>query len=38
MLKNQACDEMVQLDSDHSPFLSCPELLAKVLNSARKAS
>lgn len=38
MLKNQACGEMVQLDSDHSPFLSCPELLAKVLNSARKAS
>lgn len=34
MLKGQACNEMVQLDSDHSPFYSCPEVLAAVLHSA----
>ena len=33
MMKQQACDEMVQLDADHSPFLSSPELLASVLHS-----
>lgn len=34
MLKGQACNEMVQLDCDHSPFYSCPEVLAAVLHSA----
>lgn len=33
MLKLQACDEMLQLDADHSPFLSCPETLAAILHS-----
>ena len=33
MMKQQACNEMVQLDADHSPFLSCPEVLASVLHS-----
>jgi len=33
MLKKQACDEMVQLNSDHSPFVSCPELLGSILCS-----
>jgi pimeloyl-ACP methyl ester carboxylesterase len=33
MLKLQACDELIQLDADHSPFLSCPETLAAVLHS-----
>lgn len=33
MLTRQRCDEMIQLDADHSPFLSCPETLAAVLHS-----
>ena len=33
MIKQQHCDEMIQLDADHSPFLSCPEQLAAVLHS-----
>ena len=33
MLKKQACHEMVQLDSDHSPFVSCPDLLGSILCS-----
>ena len=33
MLKKQPCDEMIQLDADHSPFLSCPDTLAQVLHS-----
>lgn len=33
MLTRQSCEEMVQLDADHSPFLSCPETLAAVLHS-----
>lgn len=33
MLSRQPCDEMIQLDADHSPFLSCPEELARVLHS-----
>jgi pimeloyl-ACP methyl ester carboxylesterase len=37
MMKQQACKEMVQLDTDHSPFLSCPETLAAVLHSASLA-
>ncbi len=34
MIKQQHCDEMIQLDADHSPFLSCPEQLASVLHSS----
>jgi len=37
MMKQQSCKEMVQLDADHSPFLSCPETLAAVLHSASLA-
>ena len=37
MLKQQPCNEMVQLDTDHSPFLSCPDTLASVLHSASLA-
>ena len=33
MLKRQPCDEMIQLDADHSPFLSCPDTLAQILHS-----
>lgn len=33
MLIRQACDEMIQLDADHSPFYSCPDTLAAVLHS-----
>jgi len=33
MLTRQACDEMIQLDADHSPFYSCPDTLAAVLHS-----
>ena len=33
MLTRQPCDEMIQLDTDHSPFLSCPQTLAAVLHS-----
>jgi pimeloyl-ACP methyl ester carboxylesterase len=33
MMKQQACDEMIQLDADHSPFLTSPELLASILHS-----
>lgn len=32
MLSRQPCTEMIQLDADHSPFLSCPETLAAVLH------
>lgn len=31
MLTRQPCDELLQLDADHSPFLSCPEQLAALL-------
>ena len=37
MLKQQPCNEMVQLDTDHSPFLSCPDTLASVPHSASLA-
>jgi len=37
MLTRQRCDEMVQLDADHSPFLSCAETLAAVLHSVSLA-
>lgn len=33
MLKRQPCNEMIQLDADHSPFLSCPQTLSAVLHS-----
>lgn len=33
MLKRQPCGEMIQLDADHSPFLSCPDTLASILHS-----
>jgi pimeloyl-ACP methyl ester carboxylesterase len=32
MMNRQRCDEMVQLDADHSPFLSCPKTLAAALH------
>jgi pimeloyl-ACP methyl ester carboxylesterase len=31
MLTRQPCDELLQLDADHSPFHSCPEQLAALL-------
>lgn len=31
MLIRQPCDELLQLDADHSPFHSCPEQLAALL-------
>jgi pimeloyl-ACP methyl ester carboxylesterase len=31
MLTRQACDELLQLDADHSPFYSSPEQLAALL-------
>jgi pimeloyl-ACP methyl ester carboxylesterase len=31
MLTRQPCDELLQLDTDHSPFHSCPEQLAALL-------
>ena len=34
MIKQQHCDEMIQLDADHSPFLSCTQQLASVLHSS----
>ncbi len=34
MIKQQLCDEMIQLDADHSPFLSCAQQLASVLHSS----
>ncbi len=34
MIRQQPCDEMIQLDADHSPFLCCPEQLASVLHSS----
>lgn len=34
MIKQQHCDEMIQLDADHSPFLSCAQQLASVLHSS----
>jgi hypothetical protein len=37
MIRQQPCDEMIQLDADHSPFLCCPEQLASVLSSALPA-
>lgn len=37
MLKKQQCNEMIQLDADHSPFISCPETLASVLHSCSLA-
>lgn len=33
MLTRQHCDVLLQLDADHSPFLSCPEQLALVLQA-----
>jgi len=38
MLTQQSCDEMIQLDADHSPFLSCPEVLAAILGTMVKTS
>lgn len=37
MLARQPCDEMLQLDADHSPFLSCPDTLAAILHSISQA-
>lgn len=34
MLTRQPCDVLLQLDADHSPFLSCPEQLAALLLAA----
>jgi pimeloyl-ACP methyl ester carboxylesterase len=33
MLTRQHCDVLLQLDADHSPFLSCPEQLALLLQA-----
>jgi len=33
MLQRQACDTLLQIDADHSPFLSRPEQLAALLSS-----
>lgn len=33
MVSRQACRELLQLDSDHSPFLSHPEELAAILSA-----
>lgn len=33
MLQSQGCNEMIQLDADHSPFISCPETLAALLTA-----
>jgi pimeloyl-ACP methyl ester carboxylesterase len=33
MLRTIHCDEMIQLDADHSPFLSCPDMLAALLKA-----
>lgn len=38
MMKQQACDEMIQIESDHSPFLSSPQLLASILHSISLAA
>jgi pimeloyl-ACP methyl ester carboxylesterase len=32
MFSQQSCDVLVELDSDHSPFYSCPEKLAEMFN------
>jgi hypothetical protein len=29
----ERCDDIIEIDSDHSPFLSHPELLADTLES-----
>ena len=36
MLTRQHCDVLLQLDADHSPFLSCPEQLALVLGACQE--
>ena len=35
MLTRQHCDVLLQLDADHSPFLSCPEQLALLLQACQ---
>ncbi|MEY4642554.1 MAG: hypothetical protein RLZZ227_2548 [Pseudomonadota bacterium] len=35
MLTRQHCDVLLQLDGDHSPFLSCPEQLALLLGACQ---
>ena len=35
MLTRQHCDVLLQLDADHSPFVSCPEQLALVLQACQ---
>jgi pimeloyl-ACP methyl ester carboxylesterase len=37
MLTRQHCDVLLQLDADHSPFLSCPEQLALVLGACQES-
>ncbi len=36
MLTRQPCDELLQLDADHSPFYSCPEQLAALLAACQR--
>lgn len=35
MLTRQPCDVLLQLDADHSPFLSCPDQLALLLQACQ---
>jgi pimeloyl-ACP methyl ester carboxylesterase len=35
MLTRQHCDVLLQLDADHSPFLSCPEQFALLLQACQ---
>lgn len=35
MLTRQHCEVLLQLDADHSPFLSCPEQLALILQACQ---
>jgi pimeloyl-ACP methyl ester carboxylesterase len=35
MVTRQHCDVLLQLDADHSPFLSCPEQLALLLGACQ---
>jgi pimeloyl-ACP methyl ester carboxylesterase len=35
MLARQHCDVLLQLDADHSPFLSCPEQFALLLQACQ---
>lgn len=38
MVQRQPCQELLQVDSDHSPFLSHPDLLVEILTARLTAS